>query len=71
MVRVGLSSDKDYRTKSKSRGYWASNNVEDYTTFKLKLAELATGTKLGAGELGGFSDTFTPNGVADAIVGYD
>jgi hypothetical protein len=68
---VGLSSDKDYRTKSKSRGYWASNNVEDYTTFKLKLAELATGVKLGAGELGGFSDKFTANAITDMIVGYD
>ena len=71
MVRVGLSGDKDYRNQSKSRGYWVSNNVEDYTTFKLKLAEIATGVKLGAGELGGFSDRFTACGSADKIVGYD
>ena len=71
MVRVGLSSDQAYRTQSKSRGYWASNNVEDYPVFKLKLAEIATGTKLGAGELKGFSEVFTACGSADKIVGYD
>ena len=71
MVRVGLSSDRQYREQSKSRGYWINNNVEDYDTFKLKLAEIATGTKLGAGELAGFSDTFTSCGSADKIAGYD
>jgi hypothetical protein len=71
MVRVGLSADKQYREQSKSRGYWVSNNVEDYATLKLKLAEIATGAKLGAGELAGFSDRFTACGSADKIVGYD
>ncbi len=71
MVRLGLSADKDYRTKSKSRGYAVSNNVEDYSTFKLKLAEIATGKKLGAGELAGFSDKFTGSGSADKITGFD
>ena len=71
MVRLGFSSDEKYRTDSKSRGYWLSNNVEDYKTFRMKLAEIATGAKLGAGELTGFSDTFTPCGSADKIVGYD
>jgi hypothetical protein len=37
----------------------------------LKLAEIATGAKLGAGELAGFSDRFTACGSADKIVGYD
>jgi hypothetical protein len=71
MVRLGFSSDEKYRTDSKSRGYWLSNNVEDYKTFRMKLAEIATGAKLGAGELAGFSDTFAPCGSADKIVGYD
>ena len=71
MVRVGLSSDDKYRVQCKTRGFWLSNNVEDYGTFKLKLAEIATGTKLGAGELAGFSDKFTPCGSPDRIVGYD
>jgi hypothetical protein len=71
MVRIGLSSDDQYRIQSKSRGYWLNNNVEDYTTFRLKLAEIATGAKLGAAELAGFSDKFTPCGSADKIVGYD
>ena len=71
MVRVGFSSSDKYRTDSKSRGYWLNNNVEDYTTFRMKLAEIATGSKLGAGEIAGFSDAFTPCGSADKIVGYD
>jgi hypothetical protein len=71
MVRVGFSSSDKYRTESKSRGYWLNNNVEDYTTFRMKLAEIATGAKLGAGEIAGFSDVFTPCGSADKIVGYD
>lgn len=71
MVKVGPSSSPDYRTQTKSRGYWTSNNVEDYLRAKLKLAEIITGARLGGGELEGFSDRYTPCGSADAIVGYD
>ncbi len=71
MVRVGPSSNPEYRRQSNSRGYWVNNNVEDYAVFKRKLAEIATATKLGAGDLQGFSDAFTPCGSADRIVGYD
>lgn len=71
MVRVGPSADQQYREQSRSRGYWVNNNVEDYAVFKLKLAEIATGANLGAGELRGFSAAFTPCGAADRIVGYD
>lgn len=71
MVRVGPSADPQYRQQSRSRGFWINNNVEDYAVFKLKLAEIVTGTKLGAGELHGFSEAFTPCGSIDRIVGYD
>lgn len=71
MVRVGPSADPQYRQQSGSRGFWINNNVEDYATFKRKLAEIITGDKHGAGELQGFSNRFTPCGSPDKIVGYD
>jgi hypothetical protein len=71
MVRIGPSANSEYRRQSNSRGYWVNNNVEDYAVFKLKLAEIATGARLRAGALHGFSDEFTPCGSADRIVGYD
>jgi hypothetical protein len=71
MVRVGPSADEQYREQSRSRGYWVNNNVEDYAVFKLKLAEIATGTKITTGDFEGFSDAFRPCGSADRIVRYD
>jgi hypothetical protein len=60
MVRIGPSAVPEYRDRSNSRGYWVNNNVEDFAVFKLKLAEIITGTKLAAEDLQGFSDAFTP-----------
>jgi hypothetical protein len=71
MVKVGLNANKDYREQSKARGFWINNNVEDYNTFKLNLAELITGAKLGAEKIEGFSKKYTPCGSEDKITDYD
>jgi hypothetical protein len=71
MVRMGPSADPEYRRQSGSRGYWISNNVEDYALFKRKLAEIVAGTTKTDEDLQGFSDAFTPCGSPDRIVGYD
>jgi hypothetical protein len=70
MVKIGLNADPNYR-EVKCRGFWVSNNVEDYNTFKMSLAELITGAKLGAGKLEGFSKKYTPCGSADKTVDFD
>jgi hypothetical protein len=70
MVKIGLNADPNYR-EVKCRGFWVSNNVEDYNTFKMNLAELITGAKLGAGKLEGFSKKYTPCGSADKTVDFD
>ncbi|MFH0938803.1 MAG: hypothetical protein V1899_05940 [Planctomycetota bacterium] len=71
MIKVDFSANKEYRNQAKSRGFWINNNVEDFLIAKLKLAEMITGQKIGAVELQGFSDKYTPCGSASQIVRYD
>jgi hypothetical protein len=71
MVKKGPSASQKYRDRSKSVGFWVTNNVEDILRAKLKWAEIVTGKKIIEEELEGFSNKYTPCGAADQIVGYD
>lgn len=72
MTKTGKNANKKYRERSDSIGFWFTNNVEDITAAKAKLAEIITGRKVPEGmKIEGFSSRFSPCGTADKIVGYD
>lgn len=71
MVRMGLSANLKYRERSKSKGFWFTNNVEDIQRARAALAKIISGRDYRLGEIEGFSKKFTPCGSPDQIVGYD
>lgn len=70
MVGIGLQANHEYATRSRSRGFWFTNNVEDVTRALLVLGALIEGEESSI-EIEGPSRKYTKAGVPDAIVGYD
>lgn len=70
VVKMGPATNEKYRRQSKSRGFWFTNNVEDVTRARCILAGIITGRDYGM-KLEGWSESYTPCGAPDRIVGYD
>lgn len=71
MTKIDQAPVAEYRRRSKSRGFWNTNNVEDFVRAKRQLAAIIAGKKAPKGtEIEGFSKKYNPCGSDDEIVGY-
>jgi hypothetical protein len=70
MTRPGLSSDPNYRARSRTVETYVTNNVEDLLRARRLAAAIAAGEKPPT-TLEGFSPRYTPAGSIDSIVGFD
>ncbi|MBN1810056.1 MAG: hypothetical protein JW909_13395 [Planctomycetes bacterium] len=70
MVRMGPATDREYRGKSDSRGFWFTNNVEDVARARMILNDIIKGTKSDT-KLEGWGKEYAPCGEVDMITGYD